>query len=1418
MKKLISLFTTLSIVFSMLGIFTLNMPKAEAVPPFILDWVEYFTNTEITESIEIRTEEEYDEFMQNYGEYASFENDDYKSYLNNDIIILMPITIDSRNSEFNVNCTFNGWNDIRYEAERTVFSEDNDLVSWYIVIVIGGGSHKEDCSVTVKKDLTPYSERAEYSAGNIGLTGTGTKKITSVKELNGLNSNKKYDDSFFETNFLLAVGWDEPQQRIAHKISTMKLTDNDVSIELEEFMPDGEYPNVITPCYALIELPKLLLDKNYSVFHNEVIQISNLDEFLAFRDEVNAGEKFENKNVYLTSDIDLSSVCGEDVNGEMVSWEPIKSFYGSFDALGHTISGLYIHAETDSRKNYGLFGTVYGDDSAIKNLTVHGSVYVSRPDLTKPSYADCGSVAAIAGHGEYIENCHSTAKIETSGNALCTGGIVCKAYGIVSDCVFDGSVKNEGRYAGGVCAYTLSDTPVINCINNGTVTGDQYVGGVVGISTDDVINCSNTGDVSGGEYVGGIAGQGDNLTENCTNTGNITGTRYVGGILGEADYYAEVKNCSNESTVTGDRCIGGIIGALLSYATMENCRNKGAVLGGAYAGGIIGNTNLDTEVRRCYNTATVTGTQYTGGVAGSGNSGLVTDCYNTGAVSGVNYVGGVSAIFAPDSLKNCYNIGLVSGSEKVGGVGNISGKDGGEADNCYYIDSCCAEGTVFEENCGTQKTAAEFASGEITYLLNGSTSEGELNWHQNIGLDPYPILDNTHAVVLYDGEKYYNDKPTHVHDMSVECSEGNPIDFDKALTSDAEGNLLINGVILEPTVIENRLNFTYLDIPAGNYYLADNVTLNTHIEINSDVNICLNGKTLDLGNKRIEISKSYHDEKKSLSLCDCGENGTITSQYSSSDINFAIIQSQSEFSMYGGKIINTGNKTTGHYTSAVSVAPLNGQAVGTVRLYGGEIVSLNDTALAIPVGNDAQTIISGSPKIKGKSSDIEINNYNKYKGIIFDAPLTVTEPYRITLISANPFTTGWNTYMKDKNISDYFICASKGFYINKNVDGELESYEYGIIEQPSEVNNYTFAVSGEPVSYQWYPSSVVTEAVTDQNASVCKGCVYDSETKVWTGIRDYFKINLLMGDRLKITPQLLSSSAQVSMICDGEIVDAVKSSGEYILTADRCGEYMLGILMSLDPDMIGTSYASFTAEVTKKVLGEAVSGQTTNQFTGGEGKYICKVTYADGTVLTSDIISVKSTHIHNWGTWSITTEPTFDKTGKAERICLDNNTHKDTVNLPVLTDKTVWTEGLKIEPTKTENGSVTYTSQYGNVQIIIPTFRDETFPYEITGLVLRDSDTLPENSDFVVKYSITQVAERNTDEYDKFFVAAYDTDGKLIHLSSKNVRMSVEQILHLGYLIEPNGKKVESVKAFAWDGFNSMKPLAETKTLVFNEK
>ena len=75
---------------------------------------------------------------------------------------------------------------------------------------------------------------------------------------------------------------------------------------------------------------------------------------------------------------------------------------------------------------------------------------------------------------------------------------------------------------------------------------------------------------------------------------------------------------------------------------------------------------------------------------------------------------------------------------------------------------------------------------------------------------------------------------------------------------------------------------------------------------------------------------------------------------------------------------------------------------------------------------------------------------------------------------------------------------------------------------------------------------------------------------------------------------------------------------------------------------------------------------------------------------------------HNWGAWTITTEPTLEITGTAERVCERNNEHKETFTLPILTDTEVWTAGEYTAPTEYTEGSQEYTSDYGTVTVTIP--------------------------------------------------------------------------------------------------------------------
>lgn len=89
-------------------------------------------------------------------------------------------------------------------------------------------------------------------------------------------------------------------------------------------------------------------------------------------------------------------------------------------------------------------------------------------------------------------------------------------------------------------------------------------------------------------------------------------------------------------------------------------------------------------------------------------------------------------------------------------------------------------------------------------------------------------------------------------------------------------------------------------LPSGNYYLPDNLTFDTYEFqiVKADVNLCLNGKTLDMGGHSIVI---YEDGK--LSLCDCTGGGKVVCRNGNA-VSIASIQAGSKrsFTMYSGSL------------------------------------------------------------------------------------------------------------------------------------------------------------------------------------------------------------------------------------------------------------------------------------------------------------------------------------------------------------------------------------------------------------------------------------------------------------------------------------------------------------------------------------
>ena len=85
--------------------------------------------------------------------------------------------------------------------------------------------------------------------------------------------------------------------------------------------------------------------------------------------------------------------------------------------------------------------------------------------------------------------------------------------------------------------------------------------------------------------------------------------------------------------------------------------------------------------------------------------------------------------------------------------------------NGYKISGSGAAPTI-TNNVGM--TGAAFASGEICYLLNGSTSQGTLVWYQTIGKQATPQFEG--AVVYYDetaNPSYYNEKTESVAELAA---------------------------------------------------------------------------------------------------------------------------------------------------------------------------------------------------------------------------------------------------------------------------------------------------------------------------------------------------------------------------------------------------------------------------------------------------------------------------------------------------------------------------------------------------------------------------------------------------------------------------------------------------------------------------
>ena len=265
------------------------------------------------------------------------------------------------------------------------------------------------------------------------------------------------------------------------------------------------------------------LGEDGKIIGNEnMIKISSVEDLKAFRDNVNSGNSYEGKYVYLANNITLDS---------SEQWEPIGvyqqdstnpddetniPFKGIFDGCFNTISGIYTNS---SLKNRGLFGFI--NEATIKNLgIVNGNIQGT---------SRTGAIVGYAYQNSKIINCYNSSDINSTDN-----------------------------FVGGIVGFINTGTIIENCYNNGNVISSGSVGGIAGgMENATIKNCYNAGIIEG-NVVGGIsfAVYTNSSIENCYNIGNLKATTLALSINTSGNQLVTFKNNYYlENTVNGSNDI-----------------------------------------------------------------------------------------------------------------------------------------------------------------------------------------------------------------------------------------------------------------------------------------------------------------------------------------------------------------------------------------------------------------------------------------------------------------------------------------------------------------------------------------------------------------------------------------------------------------------------------------------------------------------------------------------------------------------------------------------------------------------------------------------------------------------------------------------------------------------------------------------
>ena len=512
----------------------------------------------------------------------------------------------------------------------------------------------------------------------------------------------------------------------------------------------------------------------------------------------------------------VSDTCNE-ANGWLPIGEEAIPFTGCYDGNNKSIAHLRI--VRSDKMGVGLFGFAAGDSEPVKihNLTltdcfvdIPDTGYDDGPISAMPEFGGstnfygCGSLVGCCANA-YITSCHSTGVVVGFGPLSSgIGGLIGFSESCdIADCTtgdmdISDSMTVWGKNSCGGLIGRCSNTYVSGCNSNSTVKAtesSQYVGGLIGYLQSlyeyeegyKIENCMAKGSVTGGNYVGGLVGCNEYCSiYSCRSESSVVGKEDVGGLVGQSNLSGsemkKIQNCIANGNVKGKSYVGGLIGYILSAeiwqkAYVTNCSaNMESIIANSYCGGLVGfnssclilasNVKFDTlsyddetaydssigglvgyveygQVFGCYaefNTikASRPESDYADGVGGLVGRSTENVClYNSYAKGDIvydgRYAGGLIGYNNTRHVKNCY--ADVNLSDGIDFKGSLCGFNFGQICSCFT--------TKTGELAGGGDTSEEYDLIDCRILEDGYTNTPEWTetWKETIwDLQPLPLL------------------------------------------------------------------------------------------------------------------------------------------------------------------------------------------------------------------------------------------------------------------------------------------------------------------------------------------------------------------------------------------------------------------------------------------------------------------------------------------------------------------------------------------------------------------------------------------------------------------------------------------------------------------------------------------------------